>query len=82
MLVGRAQLLAERSADLPADLARARAEAESAGRTAVCVAVRGEAVGLVLVADQVKPSSPEAVAQLRELGLLPVLFLLWRRNVG
>ena len=73
VLVGRAQLLAERSAELPADLARARADAESAGRTAVCVAVGGEAVGLVLVADRVKPSSPEAVAQLRELGLRPVL---------
>ena len=73
VLVGRAQLLADRSVDLPADLESARAGAESAGRTVVCVAVSGTAVGLIQVADQPKPSSREAVAQLRELGLRPVL---------
>jgi Cu+-exporting ATPase len=73
VLVGRAQLLAESSVDLPEDLRSARAGAESAGRTVVCVAVAGEAIGLVQVADQPKPSSREAVAQLRGLGLRPVL---------
>ena len=72
-LVGRAQLLAEHCAELPDELERARAEAEDVGRTVVCVAVSGRASGLVLVADQVKPSSPEAVAQLRGLGMRPVL---------
>jgi Cu+-exporting ATPase len=73
VLVGRAQLLAESSVDLPEDLRSARAGAESAGRTVVCVAVAGEAIGLVQVADQPKPRSREAVAQLRGLGLRPVL---------
>ena len=39
------------------------------GRTAVLVAWDGEARGVLVVADQVKPTSREAVAQLRALGL-------------
>ena len=47
--------------------------AEGAGKTVVAVASGGQAVGLVEVADRIKPSSPRAVEQLRALGLRPVL---------
>ena len=59
--------------DLPEELARARSEAESGGRTAVVVGWDGEARGVVAVADAVKETSAEAVRQLRALGLAPVL---------
>ena len=59
--------------DLPEELARARSEAESGGRTAVVVGWDGEARGVVAVADAVKETSAEAVRQLRALGLTPVL---------
>ena len=47
--------------------------AEGAGRTAAVVHVDGEAVGVLVVADTVKPTSAEAVRRLRDLGLRPVL---------
>ncbi|BCB79580.1 hypothetical protein Pflav_059900 [Phytohabitans flavus] len=49
------------------------ATAEAAGRTAVVVAWDGRARGVLAVADVVKPTSREAVAALRRLGLTPVL---------
>ncbi|OPF74065.1 copper-translocating P-type ATPase [Streptomyces antioxidans] len=73
VLVGREKLLGARAIELPADLAAAKAAAESEGRTAVAVAWDGEARGVLLVADAVKETSAEAVAQLRALGLTPIL---------
>ncbi|MER5990850.1 heavy metal translocating P-type ATPase [Streptomyces viridosporus] len=73
VLVGRERLLAEWAMDLPAALARAKTEAEAAGRTAIAVAWDGEARAVLEVADAVKPTSAEAVARLRALGLTPIL---------
>ncbi|MER6344256.1 heavy metal translocating P-type ATPase [Streptomyces sp. NPDC001595] len=73
VLVGRRKLLAEWAISLPADLERARAEAEAAGRTAIAVAWDGETRAVLEVADAVKDTSAEAVARLRALGLRPVL---------
>ncbi|MFF4804104.1 heavy metal translocating P-type ATPase [Streptomyces sp. NPDC001351] len=58
---------------LPEELARAKAEAESDGRTAVVVGWDGVARGVVAVADAVKETSAQAVRELRALGLTPVL---------
>ncbi|HEU5030354.1 MAG TPA: heavy metal translocating P-type ATPase [Spirillospora sp.] len=73
VLVGRPQLLAEWSQHLTAGLERAMAQAQSQGRTAVAVGWDGEARAVITVADQVKPTSAEAIARLRALGLRPVL---------
>ncbi|MGI5396365.1 heavy metal translocating P-type ATPase [Streptomyces sp. CA-251251] len=73
VLVGRERLLAEWAMELPAGLARARAEAENAGRTAIAVAWDGEVRAVLEVADAVKETSAEAIAGLRALGLTPVL---------
>ncbi|MFJ9627743.1 heavy metal translocating P-type ATPase [Streptomyces sp. NPDC101175] len=59
--------------ELPEELARARSQAESEGRTAVVVGWDGVARGVVAVADAVKETSAEAVRELRALGLTPVL---------
>jgi Cu+-exporting ATPase len=45
----------------------------AAGRTPVAVAWDGAVRGLVVVADTLKSTSPEAVGRLRELGLRPIL---------
>ncbi|UYQ60591.1 heavy metal translocating P-type ATPase [Streptomyces peucetius] len=73
VLVGRTKLLAEWSIELPADLARARHDAEAAGRTAITVAWDGAARAVLEVADAVKDTSPQAIRRLRALGLTPIL---------
>lgn len=73
VLVGREKLLAEWAMALPAELERAKAEAEAAGRTAIAVAWDGAARAVLEVADAVKDTSPEAIKRLRALGLTPIL---------
>ncbi|QMU68014.1 cation-translocating P-type ATPase [Streptacidiphilus sp. P02-A3a] len=73
VVAGREQFLADWAQHLPAPLAAAKAAAEAAGRTAVAVGWDGAARAVLEVADAVKPSSAEAIARLRGLGLTPVL---------
>ncbi|UZJ26256.1 heavy metal translocating P-type ATPase [Rhodococcus antarcticus] len=73
VLVGRPQLLAEWSQALPAELVAAMTTAQQGGRTAVAVGWDGAARGVLAVSDTVKATSARAIAQLRELGLTPVL---------
>jgi P-type Cu+ transporter len=71
--VGRPSLMAEWSLRVPAELDAVRIAAERQGRTAVVAAWDGEVRGVLVVADTVKPTSAEAVASLKGLGLRPVL---------
>jgi Cu+-exporting ATPase len=71
--VGRPSLMREWSLTIPASLASAKQAADEQGRTAVVAAWDGEVRALLVVADTVKPTSAEAVASLRALGLRPVL---------
>lgn len=73
VLVGRPKLLAEWSQYLPVELERRLEAAQAAGRTAVAVGWDGRARAVLEVADVVKPTSAEAIRQLRGLGLTPVL---------
>jgi P-type Cu+ transporter len=73
VVAGRAALLADRGLALPDVLARAMAEAGAHGRTAVAAGWDGAARAVLVVADTVKPTSREAVAELRALGLAPIL---------
>ncbi|WP_393058214.1 heavy metal translocating P-type ATPase [Streptomyces sp. LN549] len=73
VLVGREQLLTDAGIDFPDAFAAAVTEAAAQGRTAIAVAWDGEARGVFEVADAVKESSAAAVADLRALGLKPIL---------
>ncbi|MBT2234973.1 cation-translocating P-type ATPase [Nonomuraea sp. NEAU-A123] len=73
VLVGRPKLLTEWSQHLPVDLEGKLAEEQAAGRTAVAVGWDGQARAVLVVADVIKPTSKEAIGQLRGLGLTPVL---------
>src|SRR5690606_14978689 len=73
VVVGREALLADWSQHLSPEVARAKAEAEAQGRTVVAVGWDGRARGILVVADTVKPTSAQAIAELKDLGLAPVL---------
>jgi len=73
VVVGRPTMLADWGLELPPDLEAVFAEEESKGRTVVAAAIDGKAAGLFVVADRIKPTSAEAIADLRALGLTPVL---------
>ncbi|MBC3193340.1 copper-translocating P-type ATPase [Pseudonocardia sp. C8] len=73
VLVGRPRLLEQWSVPLTGALADTAAAEAARGRTTVAVAWDGEARAVLVVADTVKDTSAEAVAEFRRLGLTPVL---------
>ena len=74
VLVGRRTWLdQEWSIHAPADLVAFADAAEAHGKSPVWVAWDGAARGIIVVADTVKDTSAQAVAQLRALGLRPIL---------
>ncbi|MCU0262223.1 MAG: heavy metal translocating P-type ATPase [Candidatus Nanopelagicales bacterium] len=74
VVAGRPQWLVEQWGMSLTDGLRAHLEAaQRLGRTAIAVGWDGAAQGVIEVADTVKPTSRQAVAELRGLGLSPVL---------
>ena len=77
VVVGQESLLVDWAQDLDPELfpefSKAKARAQSAGKTAVAVGWDGSARGILVIADTVKPTSAEAVRQFKRLGLTPVL---------
>jgi Cu2+-exporting ATPase len=68
LLVGNARLLEQQ--DVAVDGLRDQAQRLSEdGKTAMYVSVDGRPAGLVAAADQLRPSAPEAIAELKRLGL-------------
>jgi Cu+-exporting ATPase len=68
VLVGSAQFLRDTGVDCEA-LTATREQLERERKSAVFVARDGRLVGLIALADQIKPSSRQAVLELRQLGL-------------
>ncbi|MED5816605.1 heavy metal translocating P-type ATPase [Mycolicibacterium sp. 050232] len=73
LVVGRRQLLADWAQPLPQDLDTAMREAQALGRTAIAVGWDGQTRAVLVVADAVKDTSREAIEQLRDLGLEPIM---------
>ncbi|MEJ6550143.1 heavy metal translocating P-type ATPase [Corynebacterium sp. USCH3] len=61
------------AANLPGDLQRAFDDSQAAGGTPVVVEIDGTPAGVITVRDTVKPTSADAVAGLKDLGLTPML---------
>jgi P-type Cu2+ transporter len=72
VLVGNRKLMDESGVDVFALEVRATALAE-AGKTPMFVAVDGEPSGLVAVADTIKPSAPETLRRLKQMGIEAVM---------
>ena len=73
VVAGREALLADWSMHLDEELKAAKQAAESEGKTAIAVGWDGQARGVLVVSDQIKPTSAEAISQFKDLGLTPVL---------
>ena len=73
LIAGRPAFLADAGIELVGELDTARGAAEARGLTAVVAGWDGKARAVFVVADTIKDSSADAVASLRDLGLLPVL---------
>jgi Cu+-exporting ATPase len=81
-VVGRVELLRDDAMTIAPGLVDAADDAVSHGRTVVWAGWDGAATGLLVVADAVKPTSAEAIGQLRDLGLEPVLLTGDNRTVA
>ncbi len=71
--VGRRGLFTERGDRIPADLHALGEQGERAGQTTVFVGVDGTVVGVISLADTVRPSAAPAVQALEALGMHCVL---------
>ena len=72
VLVGNAALLTEQGIDAGA-LTREADRLADAGRTVLFTAIDGRAVGVIAVADPIRPTSRDAIAAMRARGLEVVL---------
>ncbi|MHB1137986.1 MAG: heavy metal translocating P-type ATPase [Microthrixaceae bacterium] len=73
VIAGRPALLADWGVTPSDALLAAKADAEAQARTAILAAWDGQVRALFVVADTVKATSAEAIQQLRDLGLTPIL---------
>jgi Cu+-exporting ATPase len=73
VLVGKLKFLAAEGVTLPAALTARAAALQAQGKTVLFAAIDGAAAGLLAVADPIKASTPEAIAQLHFLGVKLVM---------
>ena len=73
IMVGRESLFSKTLVIIPADLRESLVHARNGGNTAVLVVIDGTVKAVCVVADQPKSSSATAIAELRKLGLRPIL---------
>jgi len=71
--VGREEMFRERLVILPKVVREALTSSRELGHTAVIVTWGGQAKAVISLADQPKPTSAEAIASLRLMGLAPIL---------
>lgn len=73
VLIGTDALMRDWAISPNTEATETKQRLEAAGKTVVLVAWDGQVRGVVAVADTVKPTSAEAIAELKKLGLEPVL---------
>lgn len=72
-VIGRPAMLTDRGLAMPDELSAAFDAAVGEGRTVVAVGWDGSVRALLAVSDTVKPTSAAAIADLKALGLTPIL---------
>ena len=71
--VGRPEWAAELGLEVSPTLRRGLSEAESRGESVIALTDADQVLALFALADQVRPSARAAIAQLKNLGISPVM---------
>jgi Cu+-exporting ATPase len=69
ILIGKEKFLADSNVRFPEDLTKEAHRLQERAETTVWIAVNGDAVGVLGIADPIKPTTREAVRKLHEIGL-------------
>jgi Cd2+/Zn2+-exporting ATPase len=75
IVVGRDVILRDRGIAIPARIEQAMTAQSELGRTAILVARDHEAVGLLAIADEVRPETVSAISSLKALGVRRIVML-------
>ncbi|GAA2036033.1 heavy metal translocating P-type ATPase [Yaniella flava] len=70
---GRSTFIVEHTGELTSAQDQALADAEAAGATAIWVAIDGQLAGIISLQDQIKDTSAQAIAELKNMGITPML---------
>jgi Cd2+/Zn2+-exporting ATPase len=75
VIIGKADFLSQQSISLPPNLVEFNHHLEQAGKRVVWVAQAEAVVGLIAIADTIRPTAAAAIARLKQLGIKQVLML-------
>jgi Cd2+/Zn2+-exporting ATPase len=75
VFVGKAEFVKQSVADLPIELVQSADSLEQDGKTVVWVAQTQQVIGVIAIADQVRPEAASAIAQLKKLGIKQIIML-------
>ncbi len=70
---GRSTFITQHVGELSQEHHRALAEAEAVGATAIWVAIDEKIAGIISLQDQIKDTSADAIAELKTMGVTPML---------
>jgi Cd2+/Zn2+-exporting ATPase len=74
-VVGKAAFVREQVNDFPDNLVELSQQLEKEGKTVVWVGYAGVALGIIAVADTVRPEAASAIAKLKKLGIEQIVML-------
>jgi Cd2+/Zn2+-exporting ATPase len=75
IVVGNSNFVQKSASSLSAELSQAAHSLEQDGKTVVWIAQAGQIMGLIGVADRIRPEAAGAIAQLKKLGIEQIILL-------
>ncbi len=75
ILVGKKKFLRDKGTHITDSIENAIAKQTEQGRTTILVANDLKAVGLIAIADEIRPETPDAIASLKAMGIKEIIML-------
>jgi len=75
ILIGKNKFLRDKGADITDNIEKAISEQTEQGRTTILVANDLKPVGLIAIADEIRPETPHAIASLKAMGIKEIIML-------